>query len=105
MKPLTSQQQQQARYSGEALARIDDLEKSDDFSWFLEILKRKSDDLAQQILHSDEDTLSDQGRRDMRHHRNGILEALSALAEAKTSHLRIMKDLGVAPAELTPQGG
>lgn len=93
----TPEQQASIDTAMQVVKTIDNLSKNDDFRLFMERFTRRSDALAQDILH--DDSLSPDEREKLRHRRLGILEVLLAPKEDREAQVRVLAQYGINPGD------
>lgn len=99
-KTRTPEQQASIDTALEVVTTIDNLAKNQDFKRFMERFSRRSDALAQDILHDDD--LTPEEREKLRHRRLGILEVLLAPREDREAQIRVLSKYGISLGE-SPQ--
>lgn len=78
----------------QAVKTIDNLIGNDDFRRFMERFTRRSDQLADDVLH--DDSLSKKKREKLRNIRLGLLEILLAPDEDRKAQVRVLAQYGIS---------
>jgi len=91
--PRTQAQQDAIDTATQVVKTIDNLAESEDFRRFMERFSRRSDQLAEDILH--DDSLTPDDREKLRNRRLGILEVLLAPKEDRDAQARVLAQYGI----------
>jgi hypothetical protein len=92
---LTHEQRVICDQSLSCVHALDALSRSNDFQFFMDRIRRRADQLADEVLHK-EDITPDE-REKLRNHRSGIMEVLAIPRDDRDASVRILAQYGLAP--------
>ena len=99
---LTQTQQVICEQSLACLRAIETLSRTPEFMEFLERIRKRADQLADEVLHKED--LTPEEREKLRCHRNGIMEVLATPQDDRAASMRILAEYGIQPGEWDNDG-
>lgn len=95
-KKLTPEQKEVCEQSLIVVRNIDTLARLDEFKAFMDRIKRRADELANEVLHDD---MKPKEREKRRNHRLGLLEVLGIPKDDREASVRILAQYGISPGD------